>query len=240
VNLYHVEQVGKGNSYVAPDPYFISLVLLFSSNLPWAKFESFFKTKKLLNMNASEQLTILRLIALQELLCISDEALLNWTRNQFYLFRFIHPEFKPKLPSLALLNEFRSKLDDIGLLKPFRKQCQRLIKEQENSFPPLLDELKTNTDASTTSTDTDVPPVKLSYYNAYKVSDVKVDLLNLESSSGSSCPNCGSYNVIKLAPSQVASSLPNISFSRCRFCGNTFRDNYTRDDNTRNNNEDKK
>ena len=86
MNLYQVEKMGKGNSYVAPDPHFISSVLLFASSLPWSKFERFFATKKLINISASEQLTLLRLVALQEILCINDNALLQWTKNQLYLF----------------------------------------------------------------------------------------------------------------------------------------------------------
>lgn len=214
VNLYNVEKMGKGNSYIAPDAHFISSVLLFSSSLPWLKFEKFFKTKKLLSISAAEQLTLLRLIALQEILCIDDAALLQWTKSQLYLFNFMQSDFKARLPSENLLKEFRTKFDEVGLLKPFRKQCQRLIQEQNSRFPKV----SVASEASPSSTSS----VK---YGAYKVSDIKVDLLNLENSTEASCPNCGSFNIIKLAPSQVTSSLPDIRFSRCRFCGNTFRDN---------------
>ena len=214
MNLYQVEKMGKGNSYVAPDPHFISSILLFANSLPWVKFEKFFETKKLVAISATEQLTLLRLVALQEILCIDDEALLKWTKNQLYLLSFMQPDFEPRLPSVKLLTEFRSKFDEVGLLKPFRKQCQRLIREQETRLPPIS--VDSEIEASTLQSQYD--------YNAYKVTDIKVDLLNIESSSGALCPNCGSHNVIQLAPSQVASSLPSISFSRCRFCGNTFRD----------------
>jgi len=215
MNLYHVEKMGKGNSYIAPDPHFISSILLFANSLPWAKFEKFFETKKLVKISASEQLTLLRLVALQEILCINDEALLKWTKNQLYLFSFMQADFQPRLPTVKLLNEFRLKFDEVGLLKPFRKQCQRLISEQERCHSPLS--VDSEIEASTLQSQYD--------YTAYKADDIKIDLLNIESSSSSStsCPNCGSFNTIQLAPSQVESSLPNISFSRCRFCGNTFR-----------------
>lgn len=214
MNLYQVEKMGEGNSYIAPDPHFIGSILLFANSLPWAKFEKFFETKKLVAINATEQLTLLRLVALQEILCINDDALLKWTKNQLYLFSFIQPDFNPRLPSAKLLNEFRSQFDEVGLLKPFRKQCQRLIREQETRLPPIS--VDNETEANTLQSKYE--------YNAYKVTDIKVDLLNIESSSERTCPNCGSHNIIQLAPSQVASSLPNIRFSRCRFCGNTFRD----------------
>jgi len=217
VNLYHVDKMGKGNSYVAPDPQFISSILLFANSLPWVKFEKFFETKKLISISALEQLTLLRLIALQEILCINDEALLKWTKNQLYLFSFMQADFQPRLPTVELLNEFRLKFDEVGLLKPFRKQCQKLISEQEIRQPPIT--VDSEIEASTLQSQYD--------YNAYKVIDIKSDYkdMNIENTSGLSCPNCGSFNIIQLAPSQVESSLPSIRFSRCRFCGNTFRNN---------------
>ena len=214
MNLYHVEKMGKGNSYVAPDPQFISSILLFANSLPWVKFEKFFETKKLIGISASEQLILLRLVALQEILCINDEALLKWTKNQLYLFSFMQADFQPRLPTVELLNEFRSKFDEVGLLKPFRKQCQRLISEQEIRQPPIT--VDSEIEASTLQSQYD--------YNAYKVVDIKSDFENINKTSGtSSCPNCGSFNIIQLTPSQIESSLPSIRFSRCRFCGNTFR-----------------
>ena len=209
--------MGKGNAYIAPDPQFISSILLFANSLPWVKFEKFFETKKLISISALEQLTLLRLIALQEILCINDEALLKWTKNQLYLFSFMQADFQPRLPTAELLNEFRLKFDEVGLLKPFRKQCQKLISEQEIRQPPIT--VDSEIEASTLQSQYD--------YNAYKVIDIKSDCkdMNIESTSGLSCPNCGSFNIIQLAPSQVESSLPSIRFSRCRFCGNTFRNN---------------
>jgi len=218
VNLYVTEEMGKGESYVAPNPHFISLIALFSSSLPWKKFERFFETKKLVSLKGKEQIILLRLIALQELLCLNDDALLNWTKHQLYLLSFMQTEYQPRLPSKELLVEFRRKFDQIGLLKPFRKQCQRLISEHEQRFPPLKTEealIKSKTSSKKKSTHR-------------LVSDTKVDLPNVDNNADTSCPNCGSYNVIKLSPSQESSTLPNIQFSRCRFCGNTFRDSSTK------------
>jgi len=213
VNLYYSEKLGDGHSYIAPDPHFISTVLLFTNSLPWVKFEKFFEAKKLVNITATEQLTLLRLLALQEILCINDEALLRWTKNQLYVFSFLQSDFKPKLPTVKLLSEFRSKFDEVGLLKPFRKQCQRLIEENENrSLSFTVDE---KIESVALQSKLEVTTV---------VNKDKIDQKDRECTSGLSCPNCGSHNVIHLAPSQVASSLPKISFSRCRFCGNTFRE----------------
>ena len=131
------EEMGKGESYVAPDPHFVSSVALFESSLPWAKFRKFFERKKMVNLSANEQLILLRLVALQELMALDDDSLLRWAKHQLYLFSYMQPDFKPKLPTVELLQEFRKKFDQAGLLKPFRKQCQRLIMEHESRLPQL-------------------------------------------------------------------------------------------------------
>jgi len=151
VDFYVRDEMGKGESYVAPDPHFVSSVALFASSLPWSKFRTFFERKKMVNLSANEQLILLRLVALQELLALDDDSLLRWAKHQLYLFSFMQPYAK-------------------------------------------------------------------------KVSDTKIDLPNLPVNNDSSCPNCGSANVISLKPSQEASTLPNINFSKCRFCGNVYRE----------------
>jgi len=203
VDLNVVNKMGHGDAYIAPDSHFISSVALFSTSLPWEKFESFFEKRKLVQLSGSEQLILLRLIAMQELLCLSDDALLKWTKNQLHLFSFMQPNFTPRMPTKALLIEFRKNFDEVGLLKPFRKQCQKIIQEHESRFPPILENKKDK---------------------HRKVSDTKIDLPNVENDSNTECPSCGSHNVVRLTPSQEASTLPSIHFSRCRFCGNTFRD----------------
>ncbi len=215
VNLYVAEEMGKGDSYVAPEPHFISQISLFANSLPWAKFETFFEKKKLVNISGAEQLILLRLLAMQELLCINDDSLLTWTKNQLYLFSFMQVDFKPKLPTKELLQRFRYEFDKVGLLKPFRNQCQRLINEHNKRFPPI---------------ESNANSAGLAFLSKIKetpgfrqVNDTKVDLVNVENSANVSCPNCRSNNVFKLKPSQEASTLPKISFARCRFCGNTFR-----------------
>ena len=206
--------MGKGQSYVAPDPHFVSSVALFASSLPWEKFRKFFDRKKMVNLSGNEHLILLRLIALQEVLALDDDGLLRWAKHQLYLFSFMQPDFQPKLPTLELLQEFRKSFDEVGLLKPFRKQCQRLIVEHESSLPPINYE-ESASKSSVLSAKYD--------FAKKKVSDTKVDLPNLPADNDTSCPNCGSQNIIKLKPTQEASTLPNIKFSKCRFCGNTFR-----------------
>ena len=152
----------------------------------------------------SEQLILLRLIALQEFLCLNDDALLKWAKQQLHLFSFMQPSYTPRMPTKTLLVEFRKKFEEVGLLKPFRKQCQKIVQEHESRFPPIL----SNTNSK-----------------HRMVSDTKVDLPNMGNSSDAACPNCTSRNIVRLTPRQEeASSLPSISFCRCRFCGNTFRD----------------
>ncbi|MGK0272453.1 MAG: DNA-directed RNA polymerase subunit M/transcription elongation factor TFIIS [Cocleimonas sp.] len=215
VDFYVRDEMGKGQSYVAPDPHFVSSIALFASSLPWDKFRKFFERKKMVNLSANEQLILLRLVALQELLTLDDDSLLRWAKHQLYLFSFMQPDYQPKLPTVELLQEFRREFDKVGLLKPFRKQCQRLISEHESRLPPL------NYEESISNNTT----ISAKYaFQKKKVSDTKVDLPNLPVNSDSACPNCGSVNVIRLMPSQEASTLPEINFSKCRFCGNTFRE----------------
>jgi len=214
VDLNTTKRMGKGESYIAPDPHFISSISLFASSLPWDKFERFFEKKRLVNLPGDEQLILLRLLALQELLCLDDNELLTWAKHQLYLFSFMQTGFKARLPTKELLVEFRAKFDKVGLLAPFRKQCQRIISEHENRYPPII---KSRHDTSKST--------HQRVNNKYqKASALKADLPNVENSSNTTCPSCGSRNVVKLKPSQEASSLPNVHFSRCRFCGHTFRD----------------
>ncbi len=228
MNLYIADEAGEGESYVAPTPHFISSLSLFASSLPWQKFETFFEKRKLVDLSGEDQLILLRLLAIQELLCLDDDVLIAWTKNQLYAFKFLQPGYQPRLPTKKLLKQFRDEFDKVGLLKPFRKQCQRLIHEHENRFPPLYDSRKgqqlNKTHAAYSATNFN------QHSNGHrKVDDTKVDLPNVQNFSGISCPNCRSNNVYQLKPSQEASSLPNIRFSRCRFCGNTFRDDSQQD-----------
>ncbi len=132
-----VNEKKSGETYLAPDPDFISAISYFSSSLPWDRFEKFFARRKLVGLNGEEQLILLRFLVIQELLCLDDRDLLRWLKNQFYLFSFLQPEFKPRLPTLELLKQFRAELDTIGLLEPFRKHCQFIIQEHSQRFPRI-------------------------------------------------------------------------------------------------------
>jgi len=220
LNLFVAQERGKGSAYVAPDSHFISSVSVLANNLPWAKFKKFFESKSLVSISAEDHLVLLRLLAMQELLCLDDASLLRWAKHQLYLFGFMQPGFEAKIPVSELLNEFRLGLDKQGLLKPFRKQCHKLLETHESSFPILS--LAENTIEKDETVD-------VTFISANKkprsirIEGVKRSRYEAENSSGLECSSCGSTNIIKLTPSQEASSLPDISFSRCQFCGNTFR-----------------
>lgn len=224
MNLFEAKEKGVDESYIAPDPHFISAISLFSSSFPWERFSKFFKSKKLVNLNGEEQVILLRFLAVQELLCLDDKSLLRWLRNQFYLFNFLQPEFKPRLPTIELLKKFRSELDKIGLLEPFRKQCQHIIEEHGKRFPELDLELSKISMASRSlMPKTETNDLRKSNDNRL-VKDQNLELHNVENKADRSCEKCGSHNVIKLESSQEKSSLPEIRFLKCRFCGHTFRD----------------
>lgn len=226
MNLFEAKKKGLEGSYIAPDPLFISAISLFSNSFPWKRFKTFFNSKKLLGLSADEQVTLLRFLAVQELLCLDDKALLSWLKHQFYLFNFLQPDFKPRLPTLELFQKFRAELDSIGLLLPFRKQCQHIIEEHGKRFPELNLQSKQQED--------NVPPDYPKNYSGPMLSDVnprknqretdkKVDLHPVHSRTDISCENCGSQNIVRLKSTQEASSLPDIRFMKCRFCGHTFR-----------------
>ena len=220
LNLFVAEERGKGSAYVAPDSHFISSVEVLANNLPWAKFKKFFDSKSLVSISAEDHLVLLRLLAMQELLCLDDESLLRWAKHQLYLFGFMQPSFQAKIPVSELLNEFRSGLDKQGLLKPFRKQCHKLLEAHEKSFPTL--ELVENTIEKSEAIDVTFISAGKKPRNI-RVEGVQGSRYEEKNSSGLECSNCGSSNIVNLKPSQEASSLPDISFSRCQFCGNTFR-----------------
>jgi len=239
VNLFEEKEEEFEGSYIAPDPLFISAISLFSRSFPWQRFNRFFKTKKLVGLSGNEQLILLRFLAVQELICLDDKALLKWLKNQFYLFNFLQPEFKPRLPTIELLQEFRSELDTIGLLLPFRKQCQHIIQEHGKRFPAInltLEPPTIENDAgvstqfktalmpdSQTRRKSEQQNVLNQTQEKKLVADKKVEIHNVINHSGKTCVKCGSHNVIKMESAQLESSLPDIRFLRCRFCGHTFR-----------------
>lgn len=118
------------SSYVAPDRAFINVVSGMVQNFPWERFERFFESRPLIQASATDQVFLLRVVAMQELLCMDDESILKWLKSQMYLLSFLSPGFKPKVPTKALLDTFRSRLHDANLLEPFRLRCQNIILKQ--------------------------------------------------------------------------------------------------------------
>lgn len=120
--------------YIAPDQYFIKAVSGMMQCFPWERFELFFESRPLIQVDAVDQVFLLRVLAVQELLCMDDENVLKWLKNQMYLFAFLSPQSKPKIPTTSLLSRFRGKLDDANLLEPFRKRCQDVILKNDGSL----------------------------------------------------------------------------------------------------------
>lgn len=125
---FHLEnQSGDKVAYIPPDPNFISAITAMTRGFPWERLERFFESRPLIKASAVDQVFLMRILALQEILCLDDESILRWAKHQMYLFAFMSPGYKPKLPSIALLREFRGQLDDANILDPFRVRCQKLI-----------------------------------------------------------------------------------------------------------------
>ncbi len=122
--------IGDTESYAAPDRAFIGAISGIVKNFPWERFENFFESRPLIDGSALDQVFLLRVLAIQEILCLDDEGLLKWLKSQMYLFAFLSPGFKPKVPTKALLNNFRNNLHDANLLEPFRLRCQDVISRQ--------------------------------------------------------------------------------------------------------------
>ena len=117
--------------YIAPDHAFISAVSGMVKNFPWDRFERFFESRPLVRATATDQVFMLRVLAIQELLCVDDESVLAWLKSQMYLSAFLSPGFKPKVPTKALLDDFRNQLRDANLLEPFRLRCQNIILKKQ-------------------------------------------------------------------------------------------------------------
>ena len=114
-------------TFEAPDDAFIGTISGMVQNFPWERFERFFEARPLVQASAVDQVFLLRILAIQELLCMDDETVLKWLKNQMFLFSFLSPGFKSKIPSEVLLNTFREKLQDANILEPFRLRCQNII-----------------------------------------------------------------------------------------------------------------
>jgi hypothetical protein len=203
-----------GDVYTAPDPRFITTLLLFSKGFPWDKFLQFFKEKKLVSCDAEDQIFLLRLLAVQELLCMDDKTLLQWTKQQFQLIGFLHMGYKANIPTLELLVHFRNILDEVGILSPFRKQCQKLIlMHDKKKVSPKVKKF--------------IP--EPSSRGSQRVIGVKIDESEFESKFNAEkdmawivCPVCKSQNINKVLPPHWV-GVTEEAWCRCRFCGNKFK-----------------
>ncbi len=194
--------------YTAPDPRFITTLLLFSKGFPWDKLLQFFQDKKLVSCPAEDQIFLLRLLAVQEFLCLDDEALLKWVKQQFQLISFLHMGYKASIPSPQLLAQFRSILDELGILTSFRKQCQKIIIMHDNKYQEKKDNQL-------------VP--EASNWGSQRIIGVKIeDCQSEKDAKWIACPVCKSQNVNKvLAPHWAG--ITEEDWCRCRFCGNKFK-----------------
>jgi hypothetical protein len=194
--------------YTAPDPRFITTLLLFSKGFPWDKLLQFFRDKELVSCPAEDQIFLLRLLAVQEFLCLNDEELLKWTKHQFQLIGFLHMGYKANIPSPELLAHFRATLDEVGILASFRKQCQKLIimhddKHIDKNEKQLISEA--------------------SNWGSQRIIGVKIEECESEKDAKwISCPVCKSQNINKVLPPHWV-GVTTEDWCRCRFCGNKFK-----------------
>lgn len=193
--------------YIAPDPRFITTLLVFSKGFPWDKFLQFFNEKKLVSCSAEDQVFLLRLLAVQELLCMDDKTLLKWAKHQFQLIGFLHMGYKATIPTLELLVHFRNTLDEVGILSPFRKQCQKLILiHDEKKLDPKVKKF--------------IP--EAANWGSQRVIGVKIDEPESEKEMAwIACPVCKSQNINKVLPPHWVGIVEE-EWCRCRFCGNKF------------------
>ena len=192
--------------YNAPDHAFISAVSGMVQSLPWERFERFFEVRPLVKATAIDQVFMLRVLAIQELLCVDDESVLAWMKSQMYLSAFLSPEFKPKVPKKALLNEFRKALQDANLLEPFRLRCQNVILKKHGK-----------------AQSTEEPSSYLEMF-APRVEDFPEIIISGEPPEESddnwvSCPKCSSITLNK-TESPNGDVIPHAS---CSQCGHDFK-----------------
>jgi len=204
------ETAKREDIYIAPDPRFISTLMVFAKGFPWGKFLQFFREKELVSYSAEDQIFLLRLLAVQEMLCLDDEALLKWVKHQFQLSNFLHIGYKPKVPSLEQLVEFRTVIDAVGILSSFRKQCQKLIIMHGENLSVDLKQKALLSDSS-------------SRWGSQRVIGLKnEDAEQNSESKWISCPICESQNINKVLPPHWAGAQDG-DWCRCRFCGNKFK-----------------
>jgi len=198
--MFDLETAGSyhGVLRVGLDAEFITTMGAISKGFPWKRFEAFFSARPIGRLTAEQQIFMLRIIAIQEYLCVDDEAALIWIERQSSVAAFLSSGEAPGLPALDEYQGFCSRLQELNILFRFRERCQRLImKYAENSGEP---ETITN-------------PVLSLNSNPATWSE------SLLGSNWVSCPECHSYS-----PEQSKRMLDNTdSANRCSLCGHNFR-----------------
>ena len=192
-------QTSDSASYSAPDPMFISAVSAMAKGFPWERFERFFEARPLINASVNDQIFLMRILVLQEMLCMDDKGTLKWVKNQMYLFAFLSPGHKPKVPSAELLVSFREALNKANILEPFRKRCQALINKHSDNSSYKSPEWMFEVDASSITKESDE-------LSAHWVT----------------CPECKSAKLSNHTPPEesVAEVAP---WASCDQCGHAFK-----------------
>ena len=198
--------INEDESYTAPDHAFISAVSGMVHNLPWDRFERFFEARPLVRASAIDQVFMLRILAIQELLCVDDDSVLAWLKSQMYLSAFLSPEFKPKVPKKALLNDFRNELMVANLLEPFRLRCQNVILKKYGKTE-VADESSSYLDVFAPTVN-DFPELIVEQESSVSIEDQWVI-----------CPMCNNSNLSKIE-SKKAGAPPQAS---CNKCGHNFK-----------------
>lgn len=195
-------QQSETGQYQAPSPVFIRTVVALGQGFPWDRFERLFKHQPLIQATAKDQVFVLRVLALQELLCTDDEAMVRWLNNQMHLFAFI-TDAHPRVPSAVQLRLFRQKLDEISVLQPFRKRCQRIILKHE-----MLSESDTPVDGKGLEggDSADLVPLMMTEIEERWVI----------------CPLCDSSSLESYIPDHLTAS-DHEPWADCQQCGHKFR-----------------
>ena len=196
-------------SYQAPDHNFISSVSGLIQSFPWERFERFFESRPLVEATATEQIFLLRVLAIQELLCVDDDEVLAWLRRQLYLSAFLSPGLKPRIPSQQLLTEFRHRMHEANLLEPFRLRCQKVILRN-------LDDFKATVEA--TSYIEEFAPDVSEFPKIDLAQEFDVDQDDLEG-KWVICPKCDSSS-LRQVRSKIGKAIPQAS---CQQCGHSFK-----------------
>ena len=208
-------QLSDSVQYKAPDPLFITTVQALAQGFPWERFERFFESRPLIKASATDQVFLMRVLALQEMLCLDDTEVLKWVKNQLYLFAFITPGYKPKLPNEALLESFRRKLNELNILQPFRLRCQQVILKygEPSKIPestPVLPEDPADFDA-----------YLYTGVESEKSSSDKINMPDVEE-RWVTCPLCESSALNAYVPAHLRESDCD-PWADCQQCGHKFR-----------------